>query len=60
MVKLCQKMTPKLSDCGETCMMIGYAHDHSHDTYCMWEKDTGRFHVSQDVVLIWQMYFLDP
>ena len=27
MVKLCQKMMPKLSDQGKTCMMIGYAHD---------------------------------
>ena len=45
-VKLCQKMTPKLSDQGKTCMMIGYAHDHSGGTYCMWDKDTGRVHVS--------------
>ena len=25
-IKLCQKMTPKFSDHGKTCMMIGYAH----------------------------------
>ena len=49
-IKLCQKMTPKLSDCGKTCMMIGFAHDHSGDTYRMWDKDTGRVHVSWDVV----------
>ena len=38
-------------------MMIGYAHDHSGDTYRMWDKDTGRVHVLQDVVWLWRMYF---
>ena len=59
-IKLCQKMTPKLLDHGKTCMMIGYAHDHGGDTYCMWDKDMGRVHVSRDVVWMWRMYFLDP
>ena len=49
-IKLCQKMTPKLSDCGKTCMMIGYAHDHGGETYRMLDKDMGRVHVSRDVV----------
>ena len=59
-VKLCQRMTPKLSDRGKTCIMIGYAHDHSGDTYCMWDKDMGRVHVSRDVVWLWRMYFPSP
>ena len=59
-VKLCQKMTPKLSDRGKTCMMIGYAHDHNGDTYRMWDKDTGRVHVSRDVVWLRRMYFSGP
>ncbi len=59
-VKLCQKMTPKLSDQGKTCMMIGYAHDHNSDTYRMWDKDTGRVHVSRDVVWLRRMYFSGP
>ena len=52
-IKLCQKMTPKLSDRGKTCMMIGYAHDHGGDTYRMWDKDTGRGWMRR-------MYFPDP
>ena len=45
-MKLCQKMMPKLSDQGKTCMMIGYAHYHNGENYHMWDKDTGRVHVS--------------
>ena len=41
-------------------MMIGYTYDHGGDTYCMWDKDTGRVHVSRDVVWMQQMYLLDP
>ena len=52
-IKLCQKITPKLSDRGKTRMMIGYAHDHGGDTYRI-------VHLSRDVVWMHRMYFLDP
>ena len=43
-VKLCDCQSGKLMDCGEQCMMVGYALDHHGDTYQMWHMNTNRAH----------------
>ena len=56
-VKLHDKMSPKIHDCGATCMMVGHPKDHSGDCYCMWDKETGRIHVTCDITSLHHMYF---
>jgi hypothetical protein len=49
-VKIKTKTSPKLNDHGVQCMLVGYAPDHSGDTYRMWDPKTGGIHVSRDVI----------
>ena len=43
-VKIYEKMSPKIQDCGVTCMMIGYPSHHAGDCYRVWDKETGGIH----------------
>ena len=56
-VKTRGKTTPKMSDRGEPCMMIGYAQDHPGDTYLMWSPSTGRVKTTRDVIWLKRLYF---
>eukprot|EP00957_Ditylum_brightwellii_P171007 13017879-Ditylum_brightwellii.AAC.1 len=42
---------------GVTCMMLGYAVNHSDGVYRMWNPNTNRVLFSQDVTRLKQMYF---
>jgi hypothetical protein len=41
-------------------MMVGYALDHTGDTYRMWNKATNGIHVTRDVIWLKRMYFEPP
>ena len=56
-VKIYEKMSPKIQDCGVSCMMIKYSKDHAGDCYWMWGKETGGIHVTRDIIWLKQMYF---
>ena len=56
-VKLRTSMTPKLSDRGATCMMVGYAWNHPGDTYRMWDPRTKRIHITRDVIWLRRMFY---
>jgi hypothetical protein len=58
-VKLKTKMTPKLSNRGAMCMMVGYTLDHPGETYRMWDPRTKNVHVTRDVIWLRRMYY-DP
>ena len=59
-VKLKTKATPKIGNQGEQCMFVGYATDHTGNTYCMWNPQTGPVHVTRDIIWLKQMYFQRP
>ena len=44
-----KKMRSKLDDSGKTCMLVGYADDHSRDVYRFLNIDTKRIIISRDV-----------
>ena len=56
-VKLKTKTTPKMLNKGVTCMFIGYAEDHPHDCFLMWNAKTNGVHTSRDIVWLRRMYF---
>jgi hypothetical protein len=56
-VKLKTKATPKVGDRGEQCMMVGYAPNHTGDTYRMWNPTTGKVHTTRDIIWLRRMYF---
>ena len=56
-VKVKGKYTPKLSDRGAQCMMVGYAEQHDGDVYRMWNPLTRKIHVTRDVIWLKQMLF---
>ena len=56
-VKIYEKMSPKIQDCGVTCVMIGYPKDHAGDCYRIWDKETGGIHVTHDITWLRRMYF---
>jgi hypothetical protein len=51
------KFTPKVSDRGIQCMMIGYAEDHHGDTFRMWDPKTRGIHETRDVIWLKQMFY---
>jgi hypothetical protein len=48
-VKTKSLATPKLADRGLQCMFVGYALDHSGDCYRMWDPNTGREFINQEM-----------
>ena len=48
-----------MQDRGIKCVMVGYASDHSSDTYEMLNWNTRRIMESRDVIWLNQMYFHD-
>jgi hypothetical protein len=56
-VKLRTSTTPKIYDRGKPCMFVGYCLNHAGDTFRMWDPDTKRVHLSQDIVWTGKMYF---
>jgi hypothetical protein len=56
-VKIKTKTKPKLDDRGVQCVFVGYALEHSGNTYRMWDPKTGGIHLSRDVIWLRQMYY---
>ena len=56
-VKVKTQNTPKMGDRGITCMFVGYATNHSGDTYEMLNMATRRILNTRDVVWLGRMYF---
>ena len=56
-VKIVTNTSPKLSDKGVQCMMVGYAENHDGDVYRMWNPVTRWVHVTRDVIWLRQMMF---
>ena len=56
-VKTKTKQTAKMADRGIKCMMVGYANDHSGNTYKMLNWMTRRVLESHDIIWLNQMYF---
>jgi hypothetical protein len=52
--------TPRVHDRGEQCMFVGYAINHSGDTYRMWNLSTNRVHETRDITWLKRMYFTQP
>ena len=59
-VKVKTKTSPKLKDKGVHCMFVGYATEHSGDTYRMYDPKTNCIRVSRDVIWLKRMYFEQP
>ena len=59
-VKLKNKRSSKLSDCGVVCVFVGYARNHDSDFIGMWDPCMGSVHVSRDVVWLHCMFFSPP
>ena len=59
-VKTKTSTTPRVYDRGEQCMFVGYALDHSGDTYRMWNMMTNRVLVTRDIIWLKHMYFVTP
>eukprot|EP00957_Ditylum_brightwellii_P017607 1326640-Ditylum_brightwellii.AAC.1 len=56
-VKTKTKTTPKMKPRSVTCLMAGFAVNHSGGVYRMWIRQTNRILVSQDVTWLKRMYF---
>ena len=56
-VTLKSKTTPKMANKGLSCMFVGYAPNHADGVYRMWNPNTGRVHVSRDIVWLKRMYY---
>jgi hypothetical protein len=56
-VKIKTNSTPKLADRGITCMLVGYADNHTGDCYEMLNWKTSRILVTRDVLWLKRMYF---
>jgi hypothetical protein len=56
-IKLRTSTTPKIYDRGKPCMFVGYCLNHAGDTFRLWDPDTKRVHLSQDIVWTGKMYF---
>lgn len=48
---------PKLANRGVQCVFVGYALDHSGDTYRMWDPDTSGVHVTRDIIWLRRMFY---
>ena len=59
-VKIKVKATPKIADRGVQCMFIGYALDHTGDTYRMWNPITSGVHETRDVIWLKRMFYETP
>ena len=49
--------TPKVSPRGTLCMLVGYALNHAHGVYRMWDPITNRVKTSRDVVWMRRMFY---
>jgi len=56
-VKIVTNTSPKLSDKGLLCMMVGYAENHDGDVCPMWNPVTRWVHLTRDVIWLRQMMF---
>ena len=56
-VKTKTKTTPKMNQRGITCMMVGYAVNHSDGVYRMWNPSSNRIIISRDVTWLKRMYY---
>ena len=56
-VKTRTKTTPKIEDRGVTCMLVGYADNHTGDCYEMLNWETKRIMLTRDVIWLNRMYF---
>ena len=56
-VKTKTNTTPKLADRGVTCMLVGYADNHTGDCYEMLNWKTKRIMTTRDVLWLKRMYF---
>ena len=52
--------TPKVMDKGTQCMFIGYAKQHSGDTFRMYNPVTSGVHTTRDVIWLHRKYYQDP
>ena len=56
-VKVHTKMAGKVNDRGIQCIFVGYALQHSPDTYRMWNPKTNSVLVSRDIIWLRRMYY---
>lgn len=59
-VKVKTSTSPKLHDKGVHCMFVGYATDHSGDTYRMYDPTTNRVRITRDVIWLQRMFRQKP
>ena len=59
-IKKKDKSTPKIADGGLQCMFVGYATDHTGDTYRMWNPERSRVHETRDVIWLKRMFYSKP
>eukprot|EP00957_Ditylum_brightwellii_P117346 8949728-Ditylum_brightwellii.AAC.1 len=57
MIKTHKKTSPKIDDCGVTCMMVGCATKHKGDCYEMYDPTKGYVYKLRDVIWLKQMYY---
>jgi hypothetical protein len=56
-VKVITKTSAKLVDRGAQCMFVGYALNHTGDTYRMYDPQSKRVHITRDVIWLKRMFF---
>jgi len=59
-VKVHEKMNPKLSNKGLTCAFVGYADNHEGDCYRMWDPKQHYIYITRDIIWLKRMYFPQP
>ena len=48
--------TPKISDRGVVCMVVGYNHGSGADVHRVWHPGTNMMHRNRDIILLKKMY----
>jgi hypothetical protein len=56
-VKTKTDTTPKLHDKGVQCMFVGYVDNHKGGAYRMWNPQTHKVHITQDVIFLKSVLF---
>ena len=54
------KTTSNLADHEIQCIFVGYATDHTRDTYKMWNPKTNQYYITKDIIWLKRMYFPKP
>ena len=58
-VKERDKITPKIGDCGVTCMFWGYNINSGNNVYQMWDLDTKIIHNTRDIIWLKRIFYQD-